>query len=69
MKQSHGVEFSTCGMYQIVPKTRAKCSGGVVQVVECLLCKCKTMSSNPSPKEKDRQRKGGREGAHGGTHL
>jgi hypothetical protein len=28
--------------------TRAKWTGGVAQAVECLLCKCKTLTSNPS---------------------
>jgi hypothetical protein len=29
--------------------TRAKWTGGVVQVVEHLLCKCEALSSKPSP--------------------
>jgi hypothetical protein len=32
--------------------TRAKWTGGVVQVVECLLCKCEILSSNSSPTKK-----------------
>jgi hypothetical protein len=35
--------------------TRAKWAGGVAQVVECLLCKCKAMSSNPSPTKKKKR--------------
>jgi hypothetical protein len=29
--------------------TRAKCTGGVAQVAEYLLCKCEGLSSNPIP--------------------
>jgi hypothetical protein len=32
--------------------TRAKWAGGVGQVVELLLCKCKALSSNPNPTKK-----------------
>jgi hypothetical protein len=32
--------------------TGAKWTGGLAQAVECLLCKHKTMSSNPSPQKK-----------------
>jgi hypothetical protein len=32
--------------------TRAKCTVGMAQVVECLFCKCKALSSNPSPTKK-----------------
>jgi hypothetical protein len=31
---------------------RAKRAGGVAQVVECLPCKCKALSSNPSTAKK-----------------
>jgi hypothetical protein len=30
---------------------RAKWTGGMIQVVECLLCKCEALNSNPSPIE------------------
>jgi hypothetical protein len=39
---------------QIVHKTPSpkitivKCAGGVAQAVECIFCKCKALSSNPS---------------------
>jgi hypothetical protein len=29
---------------------------GVVQVIECLLCKCKVLSSNPSPPKKENKK-------------
>jgi hypothetical protein len=32
-------------------------AGGVAQAVECLLCKCETLSSNPSPPRKKKKRK------------
>jgi hypothetical protein len=35
--------------------TRAKQTEGVVQVEEPLLCKCKTLSSNPSPIKKKKK--------------
>jgi hypothetical protein len=31
-------------------------AGGVVQVVECLLSKCKALSSNPSTEKKNRKK-------------
>jgi hypothetical protein len=40
--------------------TRAKWTAGVAQGVECLLCKCKALSSNPSvtkKKKKEKKRK------------
>jgi hypothetical protein len=45
-----------------IPKiTRAKWTGGVAQVVESLLCKCKALSSNSSLiKKKKKERKKGR---------
>jgi hypothetical protein len=33
--------------------TRVKCTGGVAQVTECLLCKYKALRSNPSPTKKN----------------
>jgi hypothetical protein len=36
-------------------KARAKWTGGEVQVVECLLCKCKALSSNPTLTKKKNQ--------------
>jgi hypothetical protein len=42
--------------------TGAKWTGGVAQVVESLLSKCKALSSNPSPEtERERERERGRE--------
>jgi hypothetical protein len=35
-----------------IKTTRAKTTGGVAQAVECLLCKLKVLSSNPSPTKK-----------------
>jgi hypothetical protein len=32
--------------------TRTKWTGGVAQAADCLLCKCETLSSNPSPTKK-----------------
>jgi hypothetical protein len=32
--------------------TRAKCTGGMTQEVECLVCKREAPSSNPSPTKK-----------------
>jgi hypothetical protein len=32
--------------------TRAKWAGGVAQSIEYLLCKCKALSSNPTPTKK-----------------
>jgi hypothetical protein len=37
---------------------RAKLSGGAVHVVEPLPCKCETLSSNPSPAKKKKEKKG-----------
>jgi hypothetical protein len=37
--------------------TRAKWTGSVAQVVEWLLCKCKSLSSNPSPTRKRERQK------------
>jgi hypothetical protein len=36
---------------------RAKWTGGVTQVLESLLCKCKTLGSNSSPAKKKERRK------------
>jgi hypothetical protein len=47
---------------QIVPETpfpkitRVKWTGGVAQAIECLLCKGKALSSNPSPIKTDKQK-------------
>jgi hypothetical protein len=38
--------------YLISKKTRAKWTGGVVQAVQHLLCKCEALSSNSSPTKK-----------------
>jgi hypothetical protein len=35
--------------------TRGKWTVGVAQVVEYLLCKCKALSSNTSPKDREKQ--------------
>jgi hypothetical protein len=46
---------------QIVLKTpistisRTRWTGGVVQAIEHLLCKCKALSSNPSPAKKKKK--------------
>jgi hypothetical protein len=38
--------------------TRRKCTGGVAQAIEYLLCMCKALSSNLSPtKKKKKERK------------
>jgi hypothetical protein len=37
--------------------TRAKWTGSVAQVIECLLCKCEALSSNPSLTKKKKKRK------------
>jgi hypothetical protein len=37
--------------------TREKWTGGVIQVVKCLLCKCEVLSSNPSPTKMKKKRK------------
>jgi hypothetical protein len=37
--------------------TREEWTGGVAQVVECLLCKCKVLNSNPSPTKKKERKK------------
>jgi hypothetical protein len=36
-------------------KTRAKWTGSMVQVVQCLPCKCKILSSNPRPTKKKKK--------------
>jgi hypothetical protein len=36
--------------------TRAKWSGNVAQVVECLWCRHEILSSNPNPTKRDRER-------------
>jgi hypothetical protein len=38
--------------------TRAKWTGGVTQAVECLLYKCKALSSNPCPIKKKKKKMG-----------
>jgi hypothetical protein len=43
---------ASSSQYTISKTTRAKGAGGVPQVVECLLCKCKALSSKPSPNKK-----------------
>jgi hypothetical protein len=35
--------------------TRAKWTGGMVQVAECLLCKCEEQNSKPSPTKKKKE--------------
>jgi hypothetical protein len=35
---------------------REKWAAGMVQAVECLLCKCKALSSNPSPTKEKKKR-------------
>jgi hypothetical protein len=42
-----------------VPKKK---TGGVAQVLECLLCKHKALSSNPSPTKKEGRERGREEG-------
>jgi hypothetical protein len=37
---------------------RAEWTGGMAQVVECLLCKSETLSSNTSPTKKERGGRG-----------
>jgi hypothetical protein len=37
--------------------TRAKWTGGVAQVVECMLCKHRALSTNPSPTKKKKKKK------------
>jgi hypothetical protein len=50
-----------CQPGQIVHKspspktTRAKWAGGMAQAVECLLCKCKALSSNSRTKKKKKK--------------
>jgi hypothetical protein len=44
---------------EIVPifkVARVKWTGRVAQVVECLLCKCKALSSNPTPTTKKKKK-------------
>jgi hypothetical protein len=41
----------------IFKRTRTKWAGGVAQAVECLLCKNKALSSNPSPIMKNKKKK------------
>jgi hypothetical protein len=36
--------------------SRAEWTGGVVQKVEHLLCKCRALSSNPSQREREREK-------------
>jgi hypothetical protein len=37
--------------------TRARWTGGVAQVVECLLCKCEALSLNPVPPQRRKEKK------------
>jgi hypothetical protein len=37
--------------------TSTRWTGGVAQAVECFLCKCRVLSSNPSPAEKKKKLK------------
>jgi hypothetical protein len=36
-------------------KSRTTWTGGVAQVVECVLCKCEALNLNPSPTKKKRK--------------
>jgi hypothetical protein len=47
------------------PISKAKWTGGVAQMVECLLCELKTLSSNPTATKKEKKKKGWRSGSSG----
>jgi hypothetical protein len=57
--RSRGSQFEAhCSRDPISKITRAKCTGGVAQIVENLLCECEALSSNPSlTKQKKKERK------------
>jgi hypothetical protein len=50
---------------------RTKWTGSVAQVMECLLCKCKALSSNPSPTGKKFlfQSQGKKKAGYSDSHL
>jgi hypothetical protein len=47
-------KFSIINFYYLLHKTKTK-AGGVAQMVQCLLCKCKARSSSPSPIKKNKK--------------
>jgi hypothetical protein len=51
-KTSLGKQFTRPPSSKI---TKAKWTGGVAQTAEHLLCKCKALSSNPSPKQDEKK--------------
>jgi hypothetical protein len=53
-REDHGLRPAWANSLQdpISKITRAKWTRDLVQTIECLLCKCKALSSNPSPIKK-----------------